>query len=61
MSPGAISTICCIRASCSVRCSLRARLEEAWARVPDATPDEFEYFDLHLNGALSIALAACRI
>jgi signal transduction histidine kinase len=41
---------------CGGRCSLRARLEEAWARVQDATPDEFEYFDLHLNGALSIAL-----
>jgi len=41
---------------CNERCALRARLEEAWARIQDSTPDEFEYFDLHLNGALSIAL-----
>jgi signal transduction histidine kinase len=43
-------------AGCKGRCSLRTRLEEAWARILDSTPDEFEYFDLHLNGALSIAL-----
>lgn len=41
---------------CKGRCTLRIRLEEAWARVQDSTPDEFDYFDLHLNGALSIAL-----
>jgi signal transduction histidine kinase len=43
-------------AGCKGRCTLRTRLEEAWARILDSTPDEFEYFDLHLNGALSIAL-----
>jgi signal transduction histidine kinase len=43
-------------AGCNGRCTLRTRLEEAWARIQDSTPDEFEYFDLHLNGALSIAL-----
>jgi signal transduction histidine kinase len=41
---------------CNGPCTLRARLEQAWARIQDATPDEFEFFDLHLNGALSIAL-----
>src|ERR1700736_6418731 len=30
---------------CNSRCTLRARLEEAWARIQDATPDEFEFFD----------------
>jgi signal transduction histidine kinase len=43
-------------AGCQGRCTLRTRLEEAWARILDSSPDEFEYFDLHLNGALSIAL-----
>jgi signal transduction histidine kinase len=43
-------------AGCKGRCTLRTRLEEAWARIQDSTPDEFEFFDLHLNGALSIAL-----
>ena len=43
-------------AGCKGRCTLHARLEEAWARILDSAPDEFEYFDLHLNGALSIAL-----
>jgi signal transduction histidine kinase len=43
-------------AGCKGRCVLRSRLEEAWARIQDSTPDEFEFYDLHLNGALSIAL-----
>jgi signal transduction histidine kinase len=43
-------------AGCHERCTLRTRLEEAWARIQESTPDEFEYFDLHLHGALSIAL-----
>jgi signal transduction histidine kinase len=43
-------------AGCKGRCILRARLDEAWTRIQDSTPDEFEFFDLHLNGALSIAL-----
>jgi signal transduction histidine kinase len=43
-------------AGCHDRCTLRTRLEEAWDRIQDSTPDEFEYFDLHLHGALSIAL-----
>src|ERR1700738_2348191 len=43
-------------AGCHGRCTLRTRLEEAWARIQESTPDEFEYFDLHLHGALSIAL-----
>src|SRR5882757_2740812 len=28
---------------CKGRCALRTRLEEAWARVQESTPDEFEY------------------
>jgi signal transduction histidine kinase len=43
-------------AGCNGCCTLRTRLEEAWDRIQDSTPDEFEYFDLHLHGALSIAL-----
>src|SRR5882724_7833984 len=43
-------------AGCQERCALGSRLGEAWARIQDSTPDEFELFDLHLNGALSIAL-----
>jgi signal transduction histidine kinase len=43
-------------AGCNGHCTLRTRLEEAWARVQESTPDEFEYFDLHLHGALSIAV-----
>jgi signal transduction histidine kinase len=41
---------------CKGRCTLRARLEEGWARIQNCSPDEFEFFDLHLNSALSIAL-----
>jgi signal transduction histidine kinase len=41
---------------CKGRCTLRARLEEGWARIQNSSPDEFEFFDLHSNGALSIAL-----
>jgi signal transduction histidine kinase len=41
---------------CNGSCTLRTRLNEAWARIEESTPDEFEYFDLHLHGALSIAL-----
>jgi signal transduction histidine kinase len=43
-------------AGCRGHCTLRARLEEGWTRIQNSTPDEFEFFDLHLNGALSIAL-----
>jgi len=43
-------------AGCNGRCTLRTRLDDAWARIQESTPDEFEYFDLNLHGALSIAL-----
>ncbi|MFL6605509.1 MAG: sensor histidine kinase [Steroidobacteraceae bacterium] len=41
---------------CKGGCTLRTRLDEAWVRIEESAPDEFEYFDLNLHGALSIAL-----
>jgi signal transduction histidine kinase len=43
-------------AGCQGDCSLDRRLTDAWTRIEDAAPEEFEIFDPHLNRALSIAL-----